>query len=140
MHKKLAAVFIVGLLTSAAAAKADTITTATYGPSTVGSYCCFNVVATQDSATPNEIQLTVNLLSPNASPEYFVHSGNGNNHPGFAFNLSSTLDPGSISISFPAGSAWATPTLETIKTGARVSGLGFGDFRYYLDNPVTGSS
>lgn len=138
MHKTFAAIFLAGLLASAAAAKADTITTATFGPSTVGSYCCFNVVATQDSATPNELQLTVSL-DPN---EYFVHSGSlkVKNHPGFAFNLDSSLDPSSISISFPAGSAWATPTLETLQTGASVSGSGFGDFGYYFDNPGTGSS
>lgn len=126
MHKKLVLLCAVGLLASASAAKASPIT---FGPSDQG-ICCFNVEVTQISNT--EIQLQVNLLD---NAESFVHSGSKtvSNHPGFAFNFTSGIDP---TISFPTGSAW---TGETLMTGASVSG-GFGMFDYFFDNPGKGSN
>ncbi len=125
MHKTLASLCLAGLLSFAAAAKASPIT---FSTSTLGT-CCFNVEVTQISST--EIQLQVNLVD---HAESFVHSGNGSNHPGFAFNLTPGFNP--VSISFPAGSLW---TGESLATDAATNGPSFGTFEYDFNNPGHGS-
>lgn len=125
MFKTIACFGFVGLLACATAAKASSIT---FQDSSLGT-CCFNVQVTQISST--EIQLQVNLLD---GAESFVNSGNGTNHPGFAFNLTSGFNP--VSISFPAGSLW---TGESVGTNAATNGPGFGTFEYYFSNPGHGS-
>ena len=126
MYKLLAASFMIGVLATATGAKADPVT---FPTSTVG-LSAFDVEVTQ--ITPTEIQLQVNL---DGGATAFVHSGNGTNHPGFAFNLTSEFNP--ISISFPSGSQWAA---ETLQTGAVVNGSGFGSFDYFINNPGHGSN
>ena len=119
-------IYIAAMLAfSASIAKADTVTF----PNSSAGYCCFNVDVTQ--ITPTDIQLQVNLTEGALS---FVHSGNGSNHPGFAFNLTSGFNP--ISISFPTGSPW---TGQSLLTGASTNGPAFGTFGYYFDNYGTGS-
>jgi hypothetical protein len=125
MYKKVAAICFAGLLLCTTAAKASPIT---FPTSTLGT-CCFNVDVTQISST--EIQLQVNLVD---GAESFVHSGNGTNHPGFAFNLTPGFNP--ISISFPAGSLW---TGETLGTNAATNGPSFGTFEYFFNNYGHGS-
>jgi len=125
MYKKIASICFIGLLVCATAAKASPIT---FPGSTLG-ICCFNVDVTQLSN--NEIQLSVNLID---GAESFVNSGNGTNHPGFAFNLTSGFAP--ISISFPVGSIWAGEPLLKNDTS---NGPAFGTFEYYFDNPGNGS-
>lgn len=123
MLKKIAMLCLAGLLLPAAAARATTIN---YGTSTQG-FCCFNVSATDVSGGA---QVTVSLVSGALS---FVNSGNGNNHPGFAFNLN-TLNP--ISLSFPSGSIW---TGTTLSTSAATAGNAEGAFQYYFNNPGSGA-
>ncbi len=110
---------------SASIAKADTVTF----PTSSSGFCCFNVEVTQ--VNPTDIQLQVNLLD---GAESFVHSGNGSNHPGFAFNLTSGFNP--ISISFPTGSLW---TGQPLLTDVSTNGPSFGTFGYYFDNYGTGA-
>jgi hypothetical protein len=125
MYKKLGSLCIVGLLSFAVAAKASPIS---FPDSTLGT-CCFNVDVTQISNT--EIQLQVNLVD---DAESFVHSGNGTNHPGFAFNLTPGFNP--VSISFPVGSLW---TGESLGTNDGTNGPSFGTFEYFFNNPGHGS-
>jgi hypothetical protein len=125
MYKKIGSLCIVGLLSFAVAAKASPIT---FPASTLGT-CCFNVDVTQISST--EIQLQVNLVD---GAESFVHSGNGTNHPGFAFNLTPGFNP--VSISFPTGSLW---TGESVGTNDASNGPSFGTFEYFFNNPGSGS-
>jgi hypothetical protein len=126
MYKKIASICFIGLLACATAAKASPIT---FPGSTQGT-CCFNVGVTQISST--EIQLSVNLVD---GAESFVKSGNGTNHPGFAFNLDSSV--GAISISFPTGSIW---TGEPLLTNDNSNGPAFGTFGYFFNDPNPGSN
>ena len=109
---------IAGVL-AAPAAKADNI-------SFTGSQ--FDVVLAQNGA--GDVKVTVTLNNNN---EVFVNSGNGSNHPGFAFNL----DLSSATISIPTGSPWSGMTLQGPAT---VSGKTYGTFQYFIDNPGSGSS
>lgn len=119
-------IYIAAMLAfSASVAKADPFTF----PTSTAGYCCFNVEVTQ--INPTDIQLQVNLLDGALS---FANTGNGNNHPGFAFNLTSGFNP--ISISFPSGSLWTGTTLSTT---AVTNGPSFGTFEYYFLNPGSGS-
>ena len=126
MSKLFATFLVAGLLAATTAAKADSIT---FPTSTIG-LSAFDVQVTQIS--PTDIQLQVNLEDGATA---FVHSGNGTNHPGFAFNLTSGFNP--ISISFPVGSAW---TGETLQTSASVTEAGFGSFDYFINNPGHGAN
>ncbi len=126
MPKKLATTCFLGLMFIAIGAKASTITF----PTSQSGYCCFNVDATQ--INDNTIQLQVNLAG---GAEYFVNTGSGSIHPGFAFNLASGLS--GVSISFPAGSLWSG---EALDTDATTKGPSFGTFGYYFDNPDRGGS
>jgi hypothetical protein len=125
MFEKVAAICFAGLLLCATTAKASPIA---FPTSTLGT-CCFTVDVTQLSST--EIQLQVNLVG---GAESFVNSGNGSNHPGFAFNLTPGFNP--ISISFPAGSPWSA---ETLHTNATINGTSLGTFEYFFDNYGHGS-
>lgn len=126
MYKKFVSICFVVVLACATAAKASPIS---FPNSTLG-ICCFNVDVTQVSST--EIQLSVNLVDGALS---FVGSGNGTNHPGFAFNLDSGVGP--ISISFPTTSIWAG---ESLLTNDVSNGPAFGTFGYYFNDPNPGSN
>ena len=126
MFKKATAICFVSLLAGATAAKASPVT---FPDSTLG-ICCFNVDVIQISGT--EIQLQVNLVDGATS---FVGSGNGTNHPGFAFNLTPGFNP--VSISFPVGAIW---TGEALGTDDTTNGPSFGTFEYYFNDPNPGSN
>jgi hypothetical protein len=121
--KAILSLCCVGLLSVATFAHADSIT---FPQSTQG-FCCFDVTALDVSGG---VQVTVNLTS---GAESFVSSGNGSNHPGFAFNLN-TSNP--VTLSFPSGSIW---TGESLLTNAATAGGAEGTFQYYFDNPGNGS-
>ncbi len=134
MYKKLALFLIVGFFASSTAAKADTVTT--FPTSNVG-FCCFNVVVTQVSDT--DIQLQVNLkgdANGNNPATAFVNTGS-NNHPGFAFNLASGLNP---IFSLPSDSPWKVADDSVTAGPFTTKGPRYGDFGYYIDNPGTGAS
>jgi hypothetical protein len=128
LYKKIAVICFVGLLGCATAARASSYT---FPDSTLGT-CCFNVVVTQETST--DIQLQVNLVD---NAESFVHSGNGVDHPGFAFNLTSGFN--AISISFPSGSIWKLTNDPLVTTGDPTNGPSFGTFEYDFSNPGKGS-
>lgn len=115
------ALVLAGL--SASAAKADTLTF-----DTSGNGFGFQVVLTQ--VDNDDVTVTVSLINGATA---FVHSGNGTNHPGFAFNLAG--DP-TINISFPSGSAWTGDQLHLNDN----TGNTFGTFDYFIDNPGSGGS
>jgi hypothetical protein len=106
--------------------------------------CCFNVdlekvtsigVALSNSATTDYMKVTVSLTD---GAQFFVHTGNGSNHPGFAFSL--TGDPGSsvISISFPSGSDWGSGNVDLSQD--TTNGPGLGTFDYTISTPDKGGS
>jgi hypothetical protein len=129
MIRKLASLLSFALILaglSASEAKADSFD---FTGSPGSGICCFNVDLQQVSS--NQMQVTVTLAGGATN---FIDSGNGTNHPGFAFNLLS--DP-NISISFPPGSAWSG---ETLQFNDSTNGPDFGDFDYYFQNPGSGGS
>jgi hypothetical protein len=128
MFKKIAALCFVGLLSTASSARADEI----FIGSQAG-LCCFNVDLNLLSST--QMQVTVSLAS---GAQLFVNTGNGTNHPGFAFNLSGDPVPPTISVAFPVGSAWNSADLHLATTDP--TGPTFGTFDYMIDNPGTGAS
>ena len=119
------ALLLTGL--SASVAKADTLKF-----NTTGSGYGFSVEL--DQIDTNDVKVTVSLI--NGATD-FVNSGNGTNHPGFAFNLAGTPTP-TITISFPSGSAWDTSDVHYLSDPT--SGPAFGTFNYYIDNPSSGGS
>jgi hypothetical protein len=116
------ALVLAGL--SASVAKADTLTF-----DTSGSGFGFQVVLTQ--VDNDDVKVAVSLINGATA---FVSTGNGTNHPGFAFNIAG--DP-SINISFPTGSAWSGDLLHLNDS---TNGPDFGDFDYFIDNPGSGGS
>lgn len=130
MLKSFAAISLAGLLAVATAAKADTI--ATFSPSNppIG-FCCFDVQVSQVNS--DEIQLQVNLTGGATA---FVNTGSST-HPGFAFNLTSGLNP---TFTLPSNSPW-TLAGDSITAGPFVTnGPSYGSFGYYIHNPGTGAS
>jgi PEP-CTERM motif len=125
---KIAARLAVALLLtglSASVAKADSITF-----NTAGTGYGFSVQLDQVDA--KDVTVTVSLI--NGATD-FVSSGNGTNHPGFAFNLAGNPD---VKFSFPTGSAWAVTDVN--HASDPTNGPAYGTFNYYLDNPGSGSS
>jgi PEP-CTERM motif len=116
------ALVLAGL--SASVAKADTLTF-----DTSGNGFGFQVVLTQ--VDNDDVKVTVSLINGATA---FVNSGNGTNHPGFAFNIAGDPD---ITISFPSGSAW---TGDHLHLNDSTNGPDFGDFDYFIDNPGSGGS
>lgn len=127
VFKKIASLLSFALILaglSVSDAKADSFE---FTGTTGNGICCFNVDLVQ--LLPNQMQVTVTLED---GATVFVNSGNGSNHPGFAFNLKN--DP-NISIAFPSGSLWAGDTLHH-----NASNNNFGDFDYFIDNPGNGGN
>jgi hypothetical protein len=127
VFKKIASVLSFALILaglSVSDAKADSFE---FTSTTGNGICCFDVDLVQ--LATNKMQVTVTLED---GATVFVNSGNGSNHPGFAFNLKN--DP-NISIAFPTNSAWAGDLLHHNDSSSN-----FGDFDYYIDNPGSGGS
>lgn len=89
-------------------------------------YCCFNVDLTQTDA--DDIFVSVSLTN---GATLFANTGNGTNHPGFAFNLAGSA------ISF-AGNIVNPVNLGAFTVGD--PGSVFGDFGYMFDIPGSGTS
>jgi hypothetical protein len=127
LAKKVISHFCLALAVTAltaTAAKADML----FVGSQTG-LCCFDVNLSQISST--DMQVTVSLTN---GAQYFVNSGNGGNHPGFAFSLDG--DP-SITIS-NLSSPWATTGVHYSST--MTNGPALGTFDYFIDNPGNGSN
>ncbi len=127
VFKKIASVLSFALILaglSVSDAKADSFE---FTSTTGNGICCFDVDLVQ--LATNKMQVTVTLED---GATVFVNSGNGSNHPGFAFNLKN--DP-NISIAFPTNSAWAGDLLHHNDSSSN-----FGDFDYYIDNPGSGGN
>jgi len=103
------------------AARADTIYNSNQG------FCCFKVDLHQTDA--NDIFVTVSLTG---GATFFANTGNGTNHPGFAFNLDVPITSANI----------LTPiNLSTFHVGPDATGgPDFGTFGYFFDIPGTGTS
>jgi len=109
---------------SGISAKADTIFTGSQA-----GICCFDVTLHQ--VDTKNLQVTVALTS---GAQYFVVSGSGSNHPGFAFNLAGDPTISVTSISSP----W---TLSSVHLSSITSGgPSMGTFDYYISNVGHGSS
>ncbi|HXC94111.1 MAG TPA: PEP-CTERM sorting domain-containing protein [Edaphobacter sp.] len=117
------ALLLTGL--SASVAKADSITF-----NTTGTGYGFSVEL--DQVNNDNVKVTVSLI--NGATD-FVNSGNGTNHPGFAFNLAGNPN---VAISFADGSAWNTSDVHHASDST--NGPAYGTFDYYIDNPGSGSS
>jgi hypothetical protein len=91
-------------------------------------FCCFSVTLTQTDA--NDVFVNVALTG---GATLFANTGNGTNHPGFAFNLAGAAITGANIV---------TPVnLDTFHVGPDVtSGPDFGTFGYFFDIPGTGTS
>jgi hypothetical protein len=103
------------LLGSAAAAHADTIYSSVPG----NGECCFQVDLHQINS--NKLEVTVSLID---GATFFADTGNGTNHPGFAFNLSG--DPTYSGLFTNVSSGWGVD--RTYNSPA--SGLGYFDYQF----------
>ena len=121
MRKSLLVAFVVLLCLGfvAPAAHADMLFTSNVGN------CCFTVNLHQGADT---VDVTITLLSP---ATYFANTGNGNNHPGFGFNLDKTITGSNIS---------AVTDLSTFHVGPVSTSPNYGSFGYYFDIPGNGAS
>jgi hypothetical protein len=88
-------------------------------------FCCFSVSLTQGT---NDVVVTVNLIDGATS---FANTGNGSNHPGFAFNLDTTITGANISGATNLGAFHVGPDQS--------NGPDFGTFGYFFDIPGQGS-
>ena len=113
---------LIGLIVVAPSARADAIFNSAQG------FCCFSVDLHQTDA--NDILVTVSLTN---GATLFANTGNGTNHPGFAFNLAGSAITGANILS---------PTnLGTFHVGPDVTGgPDFGTFGYFFDIPGSGTS
>lgn len=110
---------LICLATLTPAARADMIFNSSQG------FCCFSVDLNQTDA--NDMFVTVSLTN---GATLFANTGNGTNHPGFAFNLAGAAIT-SANIMNPVN-------LSTFHVGD--PGSAFGDFGYMFDIPGTGTS
>ena len=128
MIKKLLHFFLLcctGLLIcSTALARADDIITSTSG----NGECCFTVDLSQLNA--NEIQVTVTTIG---GATYFANTGNGTNHPGFAFSL--TGDPTGAGLITNVSGGWGTDLTYNSDTSPAL-----GVFNYQMITPGNGTS
>ena len=128
MSKKMLYFFslcCVGLLASTTAvAHADAILTST----SVDGECCFKVDLNQLNA--NEIQVTVTTID---GATYFASTGNGTNHPGFAFSLAG--DPTGAGLITNVIGGWGTDLTYNSDTSPAL-----GTFDYQMTTPGSGTS
>ena len=111
------------LLALTPAAHADTIFNSDSG------FCCFSVTLHQNVGDLDDIFVTVALTGGATS---FANTGNGTNHPGFAFNLAGSA--------ITAANITASNNLGAFHVGPDVtSGPDQGTFGYFFDIPGSGS-
>jgi hypothetical protein len=115
----------VGLLASTtSAAHADDIISSASG----NGECCFKVDLDQLNA--NEIQVTVTTID---GATYFASTGNGTNHPGFAFSLAG--DPTGAGLITNVIGGWGTDLFYNSDTSPAL-----GTFDYQMTTPGSGTS
>jgi hypothetical protein len=91
-------------------------------------FCCFSVDLHQ-FVNPGDVQVTVTLTG---GATLFANTGNGTNHPGFAFNLSKAITSANIQ---------STQNLGTFHVGPdQTNGPDDGIFDYFFDIPGSGTS
>jgi len=112
------------LLCSTTVARADDIISSLSGDGE----CCFQVDLNQLNA--NEIQITVTTIG---GATYFANTGNGTNHPGFAFSL--TGDPTAAGLITNVSGGWGTDLTYNSDTSP-----GLGVFDYQMITPGSGTS
>jgi hypothetical protein len=90
-------------------------------------FCCFSVTLNQTDA--DDVFVSVALTN---GATLFANTGNGTNHPGFAFNLAGAITATNI----------VSPTdLSTFHIGPdATNGPSFGTFDYFFDIPGNGTS
>ena len=110
------------LLFIAPQAKADLMYT-----SSPQAFCCYTVDLKQVNS--GDVQVTVTLTGAATD---FANTGNGTNHPGFAFNLDKTITSTNIQ---------NAQNLSTFHVGPDVTGgPDDGTFGYFFDIPGSGTS
>lgn len=132
MVQKLLSFLAVATLASGICVRADPIQVFT---GSQAGLCCFNV--TLDQVSPTEISVRVDLAG---GAQYFVHTGNGDNHPGFAMFLAGPPFPpypGNLTvqnISLP----W---TLTSVSYDpVTTNGPAMGTFNFDITNPGNGAN
>ncbi|HUD21928.1 MAG TPA: PEP-CTERM sorting domain-containing protein [Acidobacteriaceae bacterium] len=121
----LSLICLVGFAASATTiARADDIITSLSGDGE----CCFKVDLDQLNA--NEIQVTVTTID---GATYFASTGNGTNHPGFAFSLAG--DPTGAGLITNVIGGWGTDLTYNSDTSP-----GLGTFDYQMTTPGSGTS
>ncbi len=119
------AVLCAAFLVSTPAAHADLL----FSPSNAG-FCCFQVNLHPLGATG--VEVTVSLLNP---ATLFAHTGNAaGNHPGFGFNLDTTIAAGDVTLS-----ASTVPQISAFHTNTSAN-TGFGTYDYWFEIDGTGTS
>lgn len=114
----LGLIWLAGVL--APEARADIVFDSTQG------LCCFDVDLHQ---TASGVLVTVTLAG---GATVFANTGNGTNHPGFAFNLDRTITSSNIQ---------NAQNLSTFHVGPdQTNGPDMGIFGYYFDIPGNGAS
>jgi hypothetical protein len=125
MAKKslVSSLMILGcLVVLAPAARADLMFNSSQG------FCCFSVDLHQ-AVNPGDVQVTVTLTG---GATLFASTGNGTNHPGFAFNLDKAITAANIQ---------NAQHLSTFHVGPDVTnGPDYGTFGYFFDIPGNGTN
>jgi len=142
---KLFSLASVALLATASVAHADPIgSTQTFfnTPTTALNLCCFSVTLTQEAAT--DVQVQVSLLD---GATFFAGTGDGTNHPGFAFDLNGLTSANSINVSLSttdnsgaAGHHSSTDWTFSNNDPASASPTSLGDFAFQLNTVANGGN
>jgi hypothetical protein len=135
---KLFAFASTAVLAMASVAHADPIgATDTFfnTPTTALNLCCFQVKLTQESST--DMQLKVSLLD---GAQFFAGTGNGTNHPGFAFDLSGLTSASTINVSLSSTDQSNTNWTFTNHDPASASPTSLGDFAFQLNTVANGGN
>jgi len=130
--KKLLLPLAVAALASAVPVCADTVEVFT---GSQAGLCCFNVKLDQMSST--EISVTVSL---SGGAQYFINSGNGTNHPGFAMDLNGVPFPpypGNLTVQ-SISSPWSLSSVAFASD--TTNGPALGTFDFEVTNPGNGAN
>lgn len=142
---KLFSLASVALLATASVAHADPIgssVTFSNNSSNALNLCCFEVKLTQESAT--DMQVQVSLLD---GAQFFAGTGNGTNHPGFAFDLAGLTSSNNINVVLSttdntgtAGHHSSTDWTFSNNDPASASPTSLGDFAFQLNTVANGGN
>jgi len=135
---KLFAVAAVALLFATGSAYADPIgSTDTFSnnPGNALNLCCFEVVLTQK--TSSDMQVHVSLLD---GAQFFAGTGNGTNHPGFAFDLAGLTSANNINVVLSATDHSDTKWTFFNQDPASASPTSLGNFAFQLNTVANGGN